>query len=239
MAKAVQATDGFKSAFGRLATHPYNEANPDNSIWWLFPRGRGPRQNWPAYHCGKFVFLRSRGQESIRVGIHVEKGVDSALGSALGTARGRHFVMTDRWIWQSFLADLRTGAFDDALSVIRERSLEGPELRFDVGVPLDERRLTEARTRYRFRSAFGDRTILVSHDPQPHPVPGLERAETLPQVAERLAAFHDGGGALLWIDLVVGLDIPVDRNEGGRGWDAGAIWKNLLEPLAPWVRPGP
>lgn len=235
VAKAVQGAEGFQSTFGRLATHPYNESNPENSFWWLFPTGKG-FQNWPAYRCGKFVFYRPWGSNAIRAGLHFEKGVSKELASAFGTAKGRHFEMTSSWLWHSLLKNLRDGSLALALDKIRDTTGEGAEFTISVSVPLDEHTLTEKATEYRFRNAFKDRIIHTNTKLGEREIPGIEQAENLSDLANRLEAMNSGPGTMLWVDFIVGLDIPINNEGSGQPWTGTEVWNNLLEPFSPWIR---
>ncbi|GAM10431.1 hypothetical protein OR1_02720 [Geobacter sp. OR-1] len=235
MAKAVQTADGFKSTFGHLATHPYNINDPERSWWWLFPTGKG-YSNWPAYQCGKFVFYKPWGVNAIRTGLIFEKGVCKELASAFGSAKAKHFEMTDRWMWHSLLKSLRDNSLAQALDKIRERTGEGPEFTLSVTVPMDDKVLSDKDTVYRFRSAFKDRVIHVSTKQEEREIPGIEAVESLPAMADCLEAMHAGKGKMLWVDFIVGLDIPVGESGVTAPWTGTEVWDNLLEPFSPWIK---
>ncbi|QXE87401.1 hypothetical protein KP003_03050 [Geomonas nitrogeniifigens] len=235
LAKAVQGADGFKTRFGRLATHPYNEENPDNSFWWLFPTGKG-FQNWPAYRCGKFVFYRPRGSNAIRAGLHIEKGVCKELAEAFGSTRGRHFEMTKAWIWHLLLQDLKNGAMATALGDIQTRSGMAPEFTISVCAPLDEHTLTEKATEYRFRTVANEGLFHFCTKPGEREITGIEQVTSLSTLACTLEAMGKGPGTMLWVDLIIGLDIPISADGPGPNWSGTEVWEGVLEPFSPWIR---
>jgi hypothetical protein len=235
MARSVIAAEGFKSAFGHLATHPYNENDPENSFWWLFPTGKG-FENWPAYHCGKFVFYRPWNSKTIRAGLHIEKGITRELAKAWGTAKAGHFAVTNRWMWHSLLKSLRDGSLTNALSNIRKRTGVGVEFTISVSVPLDEPILTEKATEYRFCSMSSDE---LHHSKTRHgekEIPEIEQVKSLSDLATCLESMITGDGGMLWVDVIAGLDISIGKQGTGPPWKGTEVWNNLLEPFSPWIR---
>lgn len=237
--QAVTGAKGFKERFGRLAVHPYNEHQPDRSVWWLFPPGKSQHQHWPAYHLGKFVIHKPLGKSAMRIGLHVEKGTGLQLAAAYGGTKAKNFAMTDRWLWHSFLKDLESGRVAQALDQIRARSGLAPEIEVEAGAPLDEPKLRTRPSSYRFSCGVGGTLKLVEHHVGDQGLPGLERARTIPELAQILALAKGGPGEMLWLNLIVGLEIPVAAERDGTKWDGSAIWINAMEPLASWVRATP
>src|SRR3954468_15653269 len=109
VAIAVTHNGKVQARFGTLASHPYNQGNPDLTIWWLFrrrkERGFG---NWPAYSRGKYFFDRPAGRGILRAGLHIEKGVAPEHARAYGAGKGQFFGMTPEWAWYGFVEDLRS-----------------------------------------------------------------------------------------------------------------------------------
>jgi hypothetical protein len=137
----------------------------------------------------------------------------------------------------AFLDDLRSAKLEPALDRIRERSGAVPEIELDVGAPLDKPELREAYSSYRFAVVSAERLELVEYRPNKQVIDGLEEARTMAALSERLSAANRGKGAMLWINLEVGLSVPISTNGAGDPWGARELWANVLEPLAPWVRP--
>ena len=236
LAKAVSATKGYKAALGHLAMYPYNVHRPEQSIWWAFPRGKSVQQAWPAYHAGKFMFYKPFAKAAVSIGLHIEKGIGLDLAKAYGGAKARNMVMDDRWAWHSVLADLASGKWEPALEQIRERGGTAPEIGVEVGAPLDQPALRTKYSTYVFESPGSDRLNLVVHDSGNQPIPEIEEVRSLGSLSKCLAPLSQKSGEMLWINLTLGLTIEVSSGGSGLEWGASEMWRNVMEPLAPWVR---
>ncbi|MHB8875707.1 MAG: hypothetical protein ACYC8T_18635 [Myxococcaceae bacterium] len=229
---------GFKGRFGSIASQPYNREDPDRTVWWLFPRSKFAWGNWPAYSLGKYFFDRPKGRGVIRAGLHVEKGLAPANAAGYGAGKAKHFGMTLKWAWFGFVSDLCSGRVETALSDVAERTGEPVEVEIETGFALDQPELREKFGRHRFSWEKNGRLTLVENIPRPEKLPGIEIVGTLGELGERLRRATDEE-PWTWINVVLCSAVPFGKVApigAGAEWSGSDFWRNVLEPLADWVK---
>jgi hypothetical protein len=238
LCREVVRSPGFKTRFGALASHPYNQDQPDKSVWWLFPAARAPYGNWPAYAAAKFMFQRPSGARKLWAGLHVEKGLGAAEAKAFGPGKAKHFAMTAAWAWHDFIDDLANERVGQALASMAERTDLPVEIGVSIGHPLDEPHLAEAYSEYRFVFIPADGTIdCIEQRLSKARLPGFESVSDLPGLSTALLR-ATREHPFTWINLTIGCSVdmpgasPTIRAPCWRGSD---FWNRVLEPLAGWI----
>ncbi|MFZ5814400.1 MAG: hypothetical protein ACOY93_03765 [Bacillota bacterium] len=112
----------------RLTPRPYNQYDPDQSLWWLVPS-----TEWPAYDRGKVVVFRETGGQ-IFVGLHVERGFHLKAVAANGISR--RLAMDKTWLGSRFLDDMENGSLDHAASQVQART--GCLIRVQLTTPVPD-----------------------------------------------------------------------------------------------------
>lgn len=231
--RAVTATAGFKKRFGKLAVHPYNEHDPERSVWWLFrPAKSTPNEVWPAYHAGKFIFHIPKGGHALRFGLHVEKGIGADLASVYGAPRMK---LDSKWSWHSFVQDLAHGKVERSLNEIAARSGEVPLIEIEVGAPLDKPELREAGSTYQFTATNTGSLVLKEFKRSKQVIDELEAAVSFQDLGTRLGTLAPRAMQMLWINIEVGVSLPIRSAEDPGEWAGAEIWSNVLDPLSPWI----
>lgn len=235
--KAVVASAGFKERFGTLASHPYNESVPEQTVWWLFPKGQTQWGHWPAYSLGKFFFDRLSKRHVMRAGIHIEKGVALDHAKAYG-GKAQHFGMTPSWAWYEFIEDLRSGKFACAAEEMARRAGVAVEIELEPNYPVDKPTISQLTAHHRFAIHEGGRLTLIEEKVQPKRLPGVGKVKSLRELAEVFVRATEQE-PWTWVNALVYCAIPFyDPPPVGAGpaWTGKDFWHNVLEPLAGWVK---
>jgi hypothetical protein len=237
LSQRIAAADNYQSSIKPLAVHPYNERDPDRSTWWLFPRVKGTAGNWPAYHLGKFVFDKPHGRNAIRAGLHVEKGLGYEQAQAFGSGKASGFELKSNWVWHSFVKDLASGDFGEALDDVARRTGLSVEIELSVGAPLDQPELFERYSEYHFVSTQGGRLNLGLVREHKQKLPALRSCSNLAGLATVLERTTTEA-PWSWVNVIAGCCVPIGNPfpDTSAPWGGAEFWELALEPLLPWVR---
>ncbi|WAM30048.1 hypothetical protein [Myxococcus sp. NMCA1] len=220
---------------GELACIPYNQHDPERSIWWLFPKVPKGRANWPAYHLGKYFVDKRSGR--LRLGVHIEKGLGLELAALHGAANRKHYALTPQWRWHSFLNDLRTDRLARALKLLAARA--PVELEVDAGpTPFEAGAPRSASTSFSFRYVPGGTSDLDCFEASPREkmLSGLEAVRSLQALADRLT--HATQEPWYWVNVIVYVPVLVGPSPGldvHSEWTPIRFWNDAFLPLRNWV----
>lgn len=210
---------------------PWNQYEPDDSLWWLVPS-----TDWPAYKHGKLVFWAD--SNNIWCGLHVEKGFGPALRHAGFKSIRDHHYLTDEWLWHEILNDMETGVFKEAVEPLWNH-VDKLMLSVDGGM---------ARDRDFDPNAIGPDVINfeLSKDslgiknyklPQVTLNPIL-KVSSLPELAKFL---RESSKETEWFWINLSILVPLVKPystmvDDHLLWDAGQLHDKVLAYMMPWVR---
>jgi hypothetical protein len=154
--KAIISTPGLRKVFGQLARMPYNRDDPDRTVCWLFPgsKRKGTMDGWPAYHRGKYMIDKVRGEAALRFGLHIEKGLGKKEAQQYG-GRAVRYELDKEWTWHLLVQDLQNGKLQAALDRVGKNAPNGLMVEIVAGNPLDEQRLRNPSEFYGFEYGSG------------------------------------------------------------------------------------
>jgi transcriptional regulator of met regulon len=221
--KSVQAVKAARDA--ALSARPWNYRKPRTTDWWLVPAHE--EGNWPAYRFGKFHFgVDDAG--AIELGLYAEKGLSVAAAKAMGFSA--NMVMTEDWLWHSFLRDIRSGVVaETAARTAKEAGLEA-WVRVLAGVPLPpDSDLKPDRERVVFSAHTGE---FVEASARLKDLKGVRNAVGPEALADALAKV----GEITWVDILIGAALTTRDGAVRDKWDGERLWDRWLAPFMRWVR---
>jgi hypothetical protein len=113
---AVEAA--AKAEFDHLVARPWNQYEPDATLWWLVPSN-----DWPAYAYGEYAFNWAGDDRSALLArLHWEKGLDPKASSVYASAKGSRLIMQPDWHWHRLLKALASSQFASLPLTTRRRS---------------------------------------------------------------------------------------------------------------------
>ncbi len=213
-----------------LTARAYQFQAPEFSDWYSYPSGG----HWPAQRHGKLFVRRYPEQlDCLYTGYFVERGHgDKVLVADPGF--DRKLIMRPYWYWFEFVRRAQAGELDAPLVQIMKRS----QIPAIVIVDLWRYRPRDDDE----RSRTPDDTIQFGIGSPEGGFKALKKGEGIFATfndctnARELMTQLDGSGQLewYWVNLFMGVKLRYGDEQSGK-WRARDIWRNAMEPWAPWV----
>jgi hypothetical protein len=212
---------------------PYRRFDQDAvATWWLTPS-----KDNPAYADGKIVVERPSpfAPDGPLIGLHIEKGIGPTAAELF--SRRPSLVMNDGWIWRAFFRDMSNGRVErDMLAA--EAAADGLPLVVAIvtaiedlpGLEQDEHRERDRGETVWYTAVGGRLERAGQHDPSVL-TRSLDMSETLPSLAQKIAALKDLDWR--WVEILLG--IPFEHVEVG-GMPASEVWARACAPWRSWLR---
>lgn len=213
-----------------FAVRPYQYQAPELTDWLCYPRsGR-----WPAQRHSKLFIGRYRDDsDCLYAGYFVERGHGQQVLIA-DPDFDRKLIMEPDWYWFEFLRHAQAGQLDVPISDVVQRSQLPVIITLDLWQyrPRDD----DVRPREPDDSIpFEIHSPEVRFDDVKESQGLLKRLNECADVHELVGHF-EGWHELdwYWVNLFIGIKLHYGTKETG-SWGAAHIWRNALEPWAPWV----
>ena len=233
--KAVQASEGFRTHFGKVAARAWNQDEPRTTMWWLIPAdhtdGKLPS---PACRFGKFQFAFSSNRRCIQVGLHVEKGLSAEAASRLPADMAKSQRMRSDWRWYRLVADLQSGLVASTIAEIARRQRIPLQVRVYCAPPEGLYEVVSERVVF----AVQDRQLVpVGAATRTKLLPSLYRVTSGPALADALTSFPRSGRVWLDVRILSSFEVgPRADRATAKEWNGDRLWEGLLSPFSRWVK---
>jgi len=98
----------------KLTKRPWDRFRPDTSPWWLVPS-----TNLPHYKYAKlYLNWEDARQETINLGLYIEKGLDESLAPVYSSKQAKHLIMNSSWDWYEIVKAFNDSSLFEAISKV-------------------------------------------------------------------------------------------------------------------------
>ena len=230
---AKEIRDIWSQRHRQVSILPYNRFESDEGhTWWIVPA-----PDKVAHQYVKIIFSSHHlvaNPDQLFVGLHVEKGVGSALADA-GYYKPTE-VLRPTWRWHNVLAGLCNGRLRAPVAEASRRLGQAIHIRLDAFVPI-RGQSPEKSPHHLVWYESDDGDVIRSSA-----IPSLKTPERFLRQAAHLHTLRELGQALqtipdgesVWVDFYIGRSLEMGGDKSAL--DALQLTDRLLEPFADWVK---